>query len=148
MQVSSITFDELVDKVEVMLDIDPTKLVEEVRRGTTIWVELERMYRREAVTLKRLKELQIEAERKRSAYYLGKMTGEHYRKFPLPAKAITQKDLPKYLKTDEMIIKINDKFDEVERKCSFLESAMKRVQNRGYDIKTMLEWQKFQAGAL
>ena len=141
-------FDDLAAKIEQLMDIKITELGTELIRGPKIHSVLSNLHRSEGIIFRKWQVNLIKIERLRKRYYDGKMSGEYYSKHPLPEPIIIKADIPKYLSTDEHVIAVRDVCDELERKISMIEEAMKRASRRGYEIKSLIEWQKFQAGVL
>lgn len=141
------TPDQLADDIEKLLKIDMLKLGEELQRGPKIHSELQKLFRVEARLLRKWVVTQTKVINQRTKYYDGKMPGEHYAKHPLPEQIMTKESIKRYLAVDPHIIQAADIVADIEQKVKMLEDAMKRATSRGYDIKTMLDWVKFNAGA-
>lgn len=66
----------------------------------------------------------------------------------LPAKGLILKaDIPMYMDADEDIIKLSLKIGVQQEKIELLESIIRTLMNRGYNVKAAIEWQKFIMGA-
>ena len=66
----------------------------------------------------------------------------------LPPKGMILKgDIPMYLEADQDIINLSLKIGYQQEKIDLLESIIKTVLNRGFLIKSAIEWQKFTMGA-
>lgn len=66
----------------------------------------------------------------------------------LPAKGIILKaDIPMYMDADEDIIQLSLKIGIQQEKIEFLESIIKSIMNRGYNLKVYVEWQRFINGS-
>ena len=66
----------------------------------------------------------------------------------LPAKGIILKtDIPMYMDADDDIIRISLRIGVQQEKIELLESIIKTIMNRGYNLKVVLEWQKFINGS-
>jgi hypothetical protein len=66
----------------------------------------------------------------------------------LPAKGMILKaDIPMYMDADKDIIKLSLKIGIQQEKIDFLESIIKSLNNRGFNIKAAIEWQKFTMGS-
>lgn len=66
----------------------------------------------------------------------------------LPPKGMILKaDIPMYMDADEDIIKQSLKIGYQQEKIELLESIIKTVINRGFLIKSAIDWQKFTMGA-
>lgn len=66
----------------------------------------------------------------------------------LPAKGLILKaDIPMYMEADPDIIKLSLKIGLQQEKIELLESIIRSVMNRGYNIKSAIDWTKFTMGA-
>ena len=65
---------------------------------------------------------------------------------PFPKKIRDKETLQKYLDADESLMNINLKIDYYETMLNYIESILKQISNRTYQIKNAIEWQKFIAG--
>jgi len=66
----------------------------------------------------------------------------------LPAKGLILKaDIPMYMEADKDIVKLSLKIGIQQEKIELLESIIKSLTNRGYNIKAAIDWQKFTMGA-
>ena len=66
----------------------------------------------------------------------------------LPAKGLILKaDIPMYMDADEDIVKLSLRIGLQQEKIDLLESIIKTVMNRGYNLKVALEWQRFINGS-
>ena len=78
-------------------------------------------------------------------YYTGKADPEVYIEKPFDHKVLRQ-DVDKYMDADEDLIKILSKIDYYQVMISYLDSILKTINNRTYQIKNSIEWQKFIRG--
>ena len=78
-------------------------------------------------------------------YYSGKASPEVYVEKPFDFKVL-KADLDKYLDADDELIKCISKIDYYDIMLSQLESVLKVIQNRTYQIKNAIEWQRFIRG--
>ena len=51
-----------------------------------------------------------------------------------------------YLSSDDDLIKIQSKLDYFQVMLNYLDSILKNITNRTYQIKNAIEWQKFIRG--
>lgn len=66
----------------------------------------------------------------------------------LPARGMILKaDIPMYMEADKDLIKLSLKIGIQQEKVEFLESVIKSLNNRGYNIKAAIDWQKFTMGS-
>ena len=82
----------------------------------------------------------------RYEYYTGKADPEVYVENPFPKKIRDKDTLQKYLDADERLSNVCLKIDYYETMLNYLESILKVIQNRTYQIKNAIEFVKFQAG--
>jgi hypothetical protein len=84
-------------------------------------------------------------KKKKWLYYSGKADPEIYREKPFDHKVL-KPDIDKYLDADEDIIHIVSKLDYYQTMLSFIDSILKTILNRTYQIKNAIEFMKFTAG--
>jgi len=83
--------------------------------------------------------------REKFEYYMGKSSNEVYDKNPLNHKILKQ-DLDIYLNSDADLADIKSKLELQKIKVDLLESFIKSLTNRSFQIKNAIEWIKFRAG--
>tara|TARA_S200002703_G_scaffold2466_2_gene3861 strand:+ start:34864 stop:35298 length:435 start_codon:yes stop_codon:yes gene_type:complete len=62
-----------------------------------------------------------------------------------PLKILRQ-DLDMYIQQDQDMSEISSKIEMQKEKVSILESILQQINNRGYQIKSIIDWEKFKAG--
>ena len=90
--------------------------------------------------------IQKSVRHERYEYYSGKADPEVYEKDPFGKKIRDKDTMTKYLDADEKLKEINLKIDYYETLLNYIESILKQIGNRTYQIKNAIEWQKFIAG--
>ena len=66
----------------------------------------------------------------------------------LPARGmILKQEMPMYLEGDKDIINLSLKIGMQQEKVELLESIIKSLTNRGFQIKSAIDWNKFTMGA-
>lgn len=96
--------------------------------------------------LKKMEEARYkELKKEKWLYYSGKADPEEYKNNPFDHKVL-KPDIEKYLDADKDIIKITSKLDYYQAMLNYLESILKTILNRTYQIKNALEYMKFTAG--
>lgn len=78
-------------------------------------------------------------------YYTGKADPEVYIEKPFDHKVLRQ-DVDKYMDSDEDLIKVLNKIDYFQVMLTYLDSILKLINNRTFQIKNSIEWQKFIRG--
>ena len=99
------------------------------------------------VLLKKKAEQQRKNTRhERYEYFTGKAAPEVYTENPFPKKIRDKDTLQKYLDADESLSSVSLKIDYYDTILNYLESILRVIQNRTYQIKNAVEFMKFQAG--
>ena len=75
----------------------------------------------------------------------GKADPQVYVDKPFDHKVLRQ-DVDKYMDADEDLIKQLSKIDYYQVMISYLDSILKTIGNRTYQVKNAIEWQKFIRG--
>lgn len=76
-------------------------------------------------------------------YYSGEADAKVYAEKPFGSSIKTAEKMKTYLESDEDIINIEAKIKYVEQALYFLDSVMKMISNRGFQIKSAIDWEKF-----
>ena len=82
----------------------------------------------------------------RYEYYSGKADPETYVENPFPKKIRDKDTMQKYLDADERLSSVCLKIDYYDTMLAYLESILKVIQNRTYQIKNAIEFMRFNAG--
>lgn len=82
----------------------------------------------------------------RYEYYSGKADPEVYVQNPFPKKVRDKETMQKYLDADERLSTVSLKIEYYETMLNYLESILKQISNRTYQIKNAIEVNKFNAG--
>jgi hypothetical protein len=141
--------DEILDMWSTDCDVDRTELGEEALKIPKLHSKYLRHFSEERLLLRRL-----EAERKellllKSDYYRGVLPEEDLKSngwepFRL---SVLKSDVPTYIEADQDIIKLNLRIAMQSEKVDTLESIIKSISNRGYLIKSAIDYEKFKVGA-
>lgn len=104
---------------------------------------------KETLILKKLKNDLISLEKDKKSYFLGEM--DEYDLIekgwpPQPLKILRQ-DILEHIKADPDVQTLVLKVALQEEAVKYLENITKRIIDRGYHIKTILEFEKFKTGA-
>ena len=96
--------------------------------------------------LKKIEENKLkQLKREKWRYYTGKADPEIYIDKPFDYKVMRQ-DMDLYLSSDDDLIKIQTKMDYYQVMLNYLDSILKNINNRTFQIKNAIEWQKFIRG--
>ena len=107
------------------------------------------MYMQEGLKLKKLKADYKAFVKLKTAYYKGELDMEEMREYgwePLPLKILKQ-DIPTYVDADQDVINKSLRIGYQESIVDYLESIIKQITNRGFQLKTIVDWERFRTGA-
>lgn len=82
----------------------------------------------------------------RYEYFTGKADPDVYVENPFPKKIRDKETLQKYLDADEKLSEACLKLEYYDVMINYVESIIKQIFNRTYQIKNSIEWHRFQAG--
>lgn len=103
-----------------------------------LFIDESRLYRSLLSEFKRTKKFKME-------YYLGKCPDEVYQEKPLDLKILKQ-DLDFYMEADEELISLEEKLNTQKLKVEMIESFIRSLNNRGYNIKCAVDFLRFKNG--
>lgn len=85
----------------------------------------------------------------RSRYFSGQCTKEELTEFQWEQyqyKTPLKSELERLLETDSILLRIKERSLHYTMCFEYTEEVMRSIRSRSYDIKTAVEWKKFQAG--
>jgi hypothetical protein len=98
------------------------------------------------VLLKKMEENKYKIlKKKKWLYYTGKAEPDVYKENPFDHKVL-KPDIDKYMDADEDIMRLVSKIEYYQTMLSFIDSILKTILNRTYQIKNAIEFMKFTAG--
>ena len=124
-------------------------LSEESLKISTLHSKYHKIYTQERLTLRKyeheLKQLKLD---KYEFYTQGptKETMDKGWQLP-PIGKVIRSDVDKYMDADKDIIQLALKIGVQHEKIELLESILKTIHNRGFQIKNAIDWIKFTSGA-
>lgn len=104
------------------------------------------MYNNITLLKKKAEQQKKNIRHERYEYYTGKADPEIYVEDPFPKKVRDKDALQKYLDSDTKLSKISLKVEYYDVMLNYIESILKMVQNRTYQIKNSIEFMRFQSG--
>ena len=137
------------DEIQSLWDGDSQLDVDNLHTESTNVPALHAKYYRilnKIILLKKMEENKFKVLKKEKwQYYTGKADPQIYVEKPFDHKVLRQ-DVDKYMDADEDLIKLNSKIDYYQVMLSYLDSILKTINNRTFQIKNAVEWQKFIRG--
>jgi len=82
----------------------------------------------------------------RYEYFSGKADPEVYIENPFPKKIRDKETMQKYLDADNKLSSVSLKVEYYDTMLNYLESILRVIQNRTYQIKNAIEFIRFQSG--
>lgn len=128
--------------------IDRTELGEESLKISKLHNKYFKIFSNERLSLRKLEMDYKSLYKLKYQYYQGILSDEEYKELgwePFQLKVLKQ-DIPVYIEGDADIININLRIGLQSEKVSYVESIIKSIANRGYQIKNVIEWEKFTNG--
>lgn len=130
-------------------DIDKTELADEALKIPKLHHKYYQFYVTEKMLLRtyesQLKQLKLD---KYEFFSQGPNEETQSKGWKLPAKGLILKtDIPMYMEADQDIINMSLKIGLQQEKVEYLESILKTLNNRGYSIKSAIDWIRFTSGS-
>jgi hypothetical protein len=143
-----VKFDDILSEWEKDSDIDITEIGDEIIKIPKLHHKYYKIYIAEKANLKilesQLKTLKLE---KHEFYTQGHNEETRKRGWELPPKGLILKsDIPLYMDSDKDIIEKSLKIGTQQEKVDTLEFIIKSLTNRGYWLRTYMDWLKFKNG--
>lgn len=129
--------------------VDRTELGEEALKLPKLHSKYLRTFTEERLTLRKMEEERKELVLLKHDYYRGVLPDEDLKAHgwePFRMN-ILKSDIPMRMDADQDIIKMNLRIAMQEEKVSTLESIIKSISNRGFLIKSAIDYEKFKVGA-
>ena len=130
-------------------EIDIAELAIESVRIPQLHDKYLKIYIDERIKLKSLEFELSKMVRLKNDYYSGRMAQENLEKLgwePFLGK-ILKGEMHSYLEADEDVFRIKTKIVMMEEKINYLDSIVKMINNRGFQIKRAIDWIKFKSGS-
>jgi len=97
--------------------------------------------------MKRERELEVKKMIKdKWLYYKGKAPSSVYKEMPFDLKLTTKEEITMFIDADEDVCKLQYKIAYIEQTLAFLDSVLRQLNNRTFQIKNAIEWEKFKNG--
>jgi len=129
--------------------IDDTELGTESSRIPMVHNKYLKFYMGERIQLIKLKANHKKIEKTLLEYYLGELDRHELQELGREQffKKLLKNEVSTYIESDDMFIESTIKVAMQDEKVSYLNSIIKSLNNRGFQIKSALDWMKFTTGA-
>jgi len=130
-------------------EVDKTQLDEESTKIPRLHHKYYKVFVSERLLQRKLEADMKQLKLEKYEFYTQGPTKEQKEKgWELPPRGmILKSDIPMYLEADKDLIELSLKIGYQLEKIDFLESILKTLHNRGYQIKTAADWIRFTQGA-
>ena len=129
-------------------NIDRTELGEESLKIAQLHSKYFKMFSEERLLLKKQKKDLSLLNKIKFEYYNGILSHNELQEYgwePFSLKVL-KSDLNIYLNSDEDLTNLQLKIELQEEKILYLENIIKSLNNRGFQIKSAIDWEKFKMG--
>tara|TARA_R100001510_G_C7655558_1_gene214787 strand:- start:3647 stop:4075 length:429 start_codon:yes stop_codon:yes gene_type:complete len=79
-------------------------------------------------------------------YYKGKAPSKLYAEMPFDLKLTNRDEVETFVNADSDVQKARARLAYIEVCLNFLDSVIRTINNRGFQIKNAIDWEKFKAG--
>jgi hypothetical protein len=141
------TFDELQALADKDLKINDTELDLESLKTPQLHNKYMKFHNQYTNLLKKAEQDLARLTREKWEYYTGKADPSVYQQKPFNIKLL-KPDVDKYLKSDDEIIKLDQKVTYIQSVVDYLDRTVKIISNRGFQIKNAIDWRKFTSGVI
>ena len=129
-------------------EIDISELATESIRIPQIHVKYLKIYVDEKIKLRKLQLNLAKISKMKSDYYSGRMSQEELDRLewqPFLVKVL-KGEVNSYVESDDDIIKLKETIALMEEKINYIDSVIRMINNRGFQIKSAIDWIKYKDG--
>jgi len=142
----SITLDSIQEMWEKDAEIDRDNLHDESLNIPSLHAKYFELYNTIFLLRKKAEQQRKNIRHERYEYFSGKADPEVYQKDPFGKKIRDKDTMQKYLDADEKLSNSSLKIDYYDTMLVYLESILKVIQNRTFQIKNAIEFMRFNSG--
>ena len=142
----SITLDKLQEMWEKDAKIDPDNLHTESLNIPSLHAKYFELYNTIFLLRKKADQQRKNIRHERYEYFSGKSDPDVYIKDPFPKKIRDKDTMQKYLDADQKLSTSSLKIEYYDTMLTYIESILKVIQNRTYQIKNAIEFMRFNSG--
>ena len=141
--------EQILDEWQQDAAMDPTDIGKESLKTAKLHHKYLQMLIEERLVMKKVKSKHRRLYKEKWEYYLGLMSQEQLQERgwePMMLKVLKQ-DVDTYIEADEQMADLQLKLEYHEEKIEALESIIKTINNRGFQIKNFIDWERFKTGS-
>lgn len=131
-------------------EIDQTNISNESANIPKLHNKYFRTYVDEGLRLRKLKSDYKQLVKLKGEYYRGELDIAELQQYgwePQRLK-ILKADVSTYIEADDDVVKASLRIGLQEEKVKYLEAIVKMISNRGFQIKSIVDWERFRTGAM
>ena len=126
--------------------IDRDNLHEESLNIPILHAKYHDLYNNLILLRKKAEQQRKNVRHERYEYFSGKSDPEVYAENPFPKKIRDKDTMQKYMDADDKLSNVSLKIDYYDTMLVYLESILKQITNRTYQIKNAIEFMRFSSG--
>ena len=129
-------------------EIDISELATESIRIPQIHDKYLKIYVDEKIKLRKLKLNLAKISKMKLDYYSGRMSQEELDRLewqPFLVRVL-KGEVNSYVESDDDIIKLKETIALMEEKINYIDSVIRMINNRGFQIKSAIDWIKYKDG--
>lgn len=140
--------EEIYEFWDVDCKIDRTELGSEATKIPQLHNKYFKVYSKERLIIKQLQEKRKQLKLLKFEYYSGSLDQETLEeKGWIPnRKKIIRSDLDMYIEADQDMVDINLRIAMQQEKLDLLESIIKSLNSRGFELSSAIKWEQFRNG--
>ena len=140
--------DDIVSAWDKDSEIDQTELATESANIPKVHNKYIKIFMQERVALLKLRNVQKKIKRTLSEYYLGELDKDELATLGRDQfyKKVLKQDLELHIESDDLMVDSSVKVGLQQEKVKFVESIIKQIENRNWQIRNAIEWNKFVSG--
>ena len=142
----SITLESLQEMWVKDAEIDRDNLHDESLNIPSLHAKYFELYNTVFLLRKKAEQQRKNIRHERYEYFSGKAAPDVYIQNPFPKKIRDKDTMQKYLDADEKLSNVSLKIDYHDTMLVYLESILKVIQNRTFQIKNAIEFMRFNSG--
>jgi len=142
----SITLESLQEMWTKDAEIDRDNLHDESLNIPSLHAKYFELYNTVFLLRKKAEQQRKNIRHERYEYFSGKADPMYIIQNPFPKKIRDKDTMQKYLDADEKLSTVSLKIDYYDTMLVYLESILKVIQNRTYQIKNAIEFMRFNSG--
>ena len=128
--------------------IDETELGRESTKIPVVHNKYIKIFMGERIAMYKLRAESKRVRKTLIEYYMGELDVDELSDLGRDQffKRLLKNEVDAYIESDELMIETNLKLGLQEEKISYLEAIIRNINNRGFQIKSAIDWAKFTTG--